>query len=95
MDKQIFTSVPFEDLIEAMRKVVKEELAATPQTTRESLEKPITGKELCSFLGISGPTLIRWRNKGKIPFLEIGGALRYDKNKVHLALEVQKKGGKL
>ena len=95
MDKQVFTSVPFEDLIEAMRKVVKEELAATPKTIGERMEECITGKELCSFLGISEPTLIRWRSKGKIPFIKMGGVLRYDKNKVALALEGQKKGGKL
>jgi len=94
MDKQIFTSVPIEDLMESLRQIVREELASTPKVDNLSMNDFITGKELCAYLGISTPTLIRWRNKGKIPFLEMGGVLRYDKSKVAKALESgNKKGG--
>ena len=91
MDKQIFTSVPIDDLMAALRTIVREELAATPQSSIDRMAECISGKELCSFLGISEPTLIRWRQKGKIPFLEIGGVIRYDKNKVVTALEIVRK----
>lgn len=56
--------------------------------------KPVTAPELCQYLNISPPTLIRWRKKGKIPFLKIGGSIRYDKVAVIAAIE-NKKGGKL
>lgn len=56
--------------------------------------KPITAPELCRYLNISLPTLIRWRKKGKIPFLQIGGSIRYDKASVIAAIE-NRKGAKL
>jgi excisionase family DNA binding protein len=50
-------------------------------------EKLMTTKEICDFLGITEPTLIRRKKKGQIPFLEIGGAIRFDKTAVIRALE--------
>lgn len=64
---------------------------------KETMPAPVklTGqKELCTFLNLSEPTIIRWRQKGKIPFMKIGSAIRYDLNKVIAALEVEKKGRK-
>lgn len=52
----------------------------------------IDGKILMQRLNISEPTLIRWRKKLKIPFLQIGTSIRYDWIKVLNALE-KKKGG--
>jgi excisionase family DNA binding protein len=51
------------------------------------IDKPITTRELCEYLGITEPTVIRWRKKGKIPFLQIGSAIRFDKQAVVKALE--------
>ncbi|MET3978335.1 excisionase family DNA binding protein [Mucilaginibacter sp. UYP25] len=50
-------------------------------------EPPITTKELIKFLAISEPTLIRWRKKGKIPYLRIGGRILYQKSAVLTSLE--------
>lgn len=47
----------------------------------------IEGKTLIERLIISEPTLIRWRQKGKIPYLTIGSAIRYDWFKVLEAIE--------
>lgn len=55
----------------------------------------IDSKTLMERLDISEPTVIRWRQKGKIPYLQIGTAIRYDYPKVLAALEVNKKGGKI
>ena len=51
--------------------------------------KPVTTQELCKFLGVSVPTVIRWRKKEVIPFYTIGSAVRYDLQKVVKALEDQ------
>ena len=53
----------------------------------------MTGEELCKKFDITIQTLIRWRHKGKIPFMQIGSAIRYDLNKVIAALEAGKKKG--
>jgi len=53
----------------------------------------MTGEELCKKLDVTIQTLIRWRHKGKIPYLQIGSSIRYDFNKVLDALEVTKKRG--
>jgi len=57
-------------------------------------EQPINTKELCNFLDITEPTLIRWRNKGKIPFLKIGSRILYQKGAVLAALENKKGAAK-
>lgn len=52
----------------------------------------IDGKELMKRLGISEPTLIRWRKKGKIPYIQLGATIRYRYQSVLEALEVKRKG---
>jgi excisionase family DNA binding protein len=54
-------------------------------------EQPVTTKQLCEFLGITEPTVIRWRKKGKIPFMQIGSAVRFNLPAVISALEVKRK----
>jgi len=50
----------------------------------------IDGKELCKKLGITIVTLIRWKAKGKVPYLQIGGLIRYNLSEVLKALENKK-----
>jgi excisionase family DNA binding protein len=81
---------------EDLRKLIREELLKLPtqSETYKASFPPLTTKQLCEFLGISEPTVIRWRKKGKIPFFQIGSSLRYDKEAVLKALENTKgKGG--
>ncbi len=61
------------------------------------LPKPdiMTGEQLCTKLDVTIQTLIRWRHKGKIPYMQIGSAIRYDLNKVLEAIEVSKKKGRV
>lgn len=42
-----------------------------------SNERPVTQKELCNYLNVSEQTLIRWKNKKKIPFIQVGNVPRY------------------
>jgi hypothetical protein len=54
----------------------------------------IDGEDLSKKLGITIQTLIRWRQKGKIPYLQIGNSIRYDLHKVLDSLESKNKGAK-
>ena len=79
---------PFEEIATWMERI--ESLLTSDQSSKvivKPIEKPITTAELCSFLGITEPTVIRLRKRGKIPFLQIGGSIRYDKASVVQALE--------
>jgi len=84
----ISTRAEFQELLEnavnvAFAKVAL--LAPNPQN-----EQPINTKELINFLDITEPTLIRWRKKGKIPFLKIGSRILYQKSAVLAAIENKK-----
>ena len=74
---------------------VKEALqdAAPTQTCHDAQPEIIDTKTLLTRLDLSEPTVIRYRQKGVIPFLQVGSAIRYDYQKVLEALE-RRKGGK-
>jgi len=91
MQKTIFISLPIEELQEVITNCVNSCLEFTKQSPAQN-EQPINTKELCSFLGITTPTAIRWRKKGKLPFLQIGSRILYQKEKVLAALENKKRG---
>ncbi len=55
-------------------------------------EKPITVKELREYLGVTEATIIRWRKKGKIPFMQLGSRVLFNRSAVLSALETKKKG---
>ena len=50
----------------------------------------INSREIRTRLDISEPTLIRWRQKGKIPYLAIGSVIRYNWFDAVEALTVKK-----
>lgn len=72
--------------------VAKEVLAGHTPAPEKPVEI-IDRKTLIARLDISEPTAIRWQQKGKIPYLKIGSAIRYDWHSVVEALTV-KGGGK-
>jgi excisionase family DNA binding protein len=79
---------PFEELNTRLERIESLLTAPLPAINNiQPIEKPITTKELCSFLNVSEPTIIRWKKKGKIPFLQIGGSVRFCKASVIKALE--------
>lgn len=71
---------------------VKEALqGATPtQTSHDAQSEIIDTKTLLTRLDLSEPTVIRYRQKGVIPFLQVGNVVRYDYQKVLEALEKRK-----
>lgn len=57
-------------------------LAGLPSTPDRQQPEIIDPAELCKRLNISIPTQIRWRKKGKLPFMLIGNQIRYDWHQV-------------
>jgi excisionase family DNA binding protein len=55
-----------------------------------SKNRPVTTKQLCEYLDVTEPTILRWRKKGKIPFFTIGNAVRFHLSEVLTALEKNK-----
>lgn len=47
--------------------------------------------ELMAKLGVTRPTLSKWRKEGRIPFIQVGAVVRYDLDKVLEALESKKR----
>jgi len=44
-------------------------------------------KELADFLGCSVPTALRYKQQGRIPYLQIGRSLIFEADKITAALE--------
>jgi excisionase family DNA binding protein len=82
-----------EALQETFNQMFKDALKSLPNREPEKETILLTGEELCKKLGVTIQTLIRWRHKGKIPFMRIGSSIRYDFIKVLEAIEVGKKKG--
>ena len=79
---------PFEEIDRRLAAIEELLIKLQPKylVTDEPYVKPITTKELCAFLGITEPTVIRWRKKKKIPFFRIGSAIRFNLKDVLISL---------
>jgi excisionase family DNA binding protein len=60
---------------------------------RSEPEKPVTQGELSKYLGVTEQTISNHRNKGKIPFIQIGSRILYMKSEVINALQVKNTRG--
>jgi len=92
MDNLILSQIPVEDLLSLVKQAVREEIAATGANPADSgtNDKPVTQSELCEFLGVTEPTILHLRKKGKIPFFLVGTAVRFLLPQVLSALEKTK-----
>ena len=71
---------------DAVKEAMSEERSLAPIAIQKS-EKLITAKELCEHLAVTEQTITKWKQKGKIPFYEIGTAARFNLKEVLKALE--------
>ena len=83
---------PFDQLNEQLSEIYKllvglQNNAMPGSPTAILKEKPITTQQLCEYLGITEPTVLRWRKKKKIPFFTIGSAVRFNLSDVIQSLE--------
>lgn len=78
-------------LKEIISEVITEKLPKQSEVSHSVFPaKLATEKELCDFLGIGSATANRWRQKRKIPFVQIGVTIRYNLKEVMEALTVKK-----
>jgi hypothetical protein len=98
MENIFFTSLTTPEVRQLFRQELESYFNAVHNTKNDlgHNEQPVSTKELIAFLDITEPTLIRWRKKGIIPFLQIGSRILYQKSEVLAALRNKKglKGGK-
>lgn len=50
--------------------------------------------QLMKKMNVTRPTIQRWRDQGRIPFIQVGQVIRYDLDKVIEALENKKRRSK-
>ena len=87
MEKTVLISLPIEDLQAIIIDCINTCLKYNTQSPLIHNEQPVSTRDLCAFLDITEPTLIRWRNKGKIPFLQVGSRKLYQKSAVVAAIQ--------
>lgn len=94
MENVFLTSLTTPEVRQLFRQELETYFGGTQIDRQESIinEQPVNTKEICSFLDVTEPTLIRWRKKGKIPFLQVGSRILYQKSAVIKALESKRKG---
>lgn len=80
LDEAVFTAIIEDAVVKALSRI------ESSKEREVNMERPITTKELCEYLGVTEPTVLRWRNKGKIPFFTIGSAVRFNLAEVLKAL---------
>jgi excisionase family DNA binding protein len=91
MNDIVLVPISMDNFLIALRSVIKEEISSLSLSENVHDNKPVNGAEICKFLNITETTLIRWRSKGKIPFMQFGRNYRYDKNAVSKAIESTRK----
>lgn len=81
----------YDEMQSAFNQMFSEAIKSLPIGEASKTPIILSGDELKTQLGITIQTLIRWRQKGKIPFLQVDSSIRYDLNKVIDALENKKR----
>jgi excisionase family DNA binding protein len=91
-DQTILISLPINEFQSIIMDCVYNCLSSNKQESLTVVDPPVSTRDICTFLDITEPTLIRWRNKGKIPCLRVGRRVLYQKSAVIAALNNAKKG---
>lgn len=96
MDKQtILFPIPIHRLKsefqEWMKEILDQKDQDHPQTNKGNI---LDTEQIIAKLGVTRPTLSKWRKEGRIPFIQVGSVVRYDLDKVLEALENKKRRSK-
>ena len=91
--EQLFTSIPLADLKDLITNCIKSEFENhKPEPPKD--DSLITTNEVVKILGVSKPTLHKWKMEGLIPFHRIGTRIRFKKSEVVEAVQTVKKHGR-
>jgi excisionase family DNA binding protein len=72
---------------EDIRQVLQQELPAILSALLPKPdEAPVTEKVIRAYFGLSAPTIQKYRDQGKIPYIRIGKSYRYIKSDVKKSL---------
>lgn len=72
-----------------LRELLEEMIPTTVEvkSQKDESDKLFTASEACEILRCSRPTLHRWKKNGIIPFVNIGGNIRYRKSDIEKILK--------
>jgi excisionase family DNA binding protein len=88
----ILISMPIHQFKDEMAKMIREQLESGSFENQDSKSKTILDTDqLMAKLGVTRPTLSKWRKENRIPFIQVGAVVRYDLDKVLEALESKKR----
>lgn len=98
VEKTVFISMPVNELqtliIDSLNACLKYSpesgIAVQPKQSQTILDTD----QLMAKLGVTRPTLSKWRKENRIPFIQVGNVVRYDLDKVLEALENKKRRSK-
>jgi excisionase family DNA binding protein len=77
-----------EELRALINSAVNERIHMLTESKHQSIPTRLdTQNQLAEFLGRSVQCLIRWRHRGKIPFIQAGSRILFDREAVLKALE--------
>lgn len=93
MEKPIILfSMPFHQFKDEIAKMIKNQLeSGSLESTVSKTQTILDTDELMVKLGVTRPTLSKWRKENRIPFIQVGSVVRYDLDKVLEALENKKR----
>jgi excisionase family DNA binding protein len=92
MEKQtVLFSFPIHQLEEKFKGWVKDAISENNQFQDAKPVTIIDTDQLIDKLGVTRPTIQRWRDQGRIPYIQVGQVIRYDLDKVIEALENKKR----
>ena len=88
--EQLFTTIPLAEFKEIVTNCIREQLENhKPELPKD--DTLITTNDAVNILGVSKPTLHKWKTEGRIKFYRIGTRIRFKKSELLAALETFKK----
>lgn len=88
----ILFSIPFHQFKDEIAKIIKNQLeSGSLESTVSRTQTILDTEQLMEKLGVTRPTLSKWRKENRIPYIQIGSVVRYDLDKVLEALENKKR----
>jgi excisionase family DNA binding protein len=91
----ILIPIPYHRFKDEIAKIIQDQLQGSQMFQQPISKQTIVSTEyLMEKLGVTRPTLSKWRKEGRIPFIQVGSVVRYDLDKVLEVLENKKRKSK-